>query len=49
LIRGQPLGSERFKDGMSTTTGVRRTQTRRGRLVKLADKTAVEEQTDFGF
>jgi len=49
LAQGQPLGSERFKDEMSAATGVRRTQTRRGRPVKLADKTAVEEQTDFGF
>jgi len=49
LMQGQPLGSERFKEAMSAAAGVRRTQTQRGRPVKLPDKTAVEDQTDFGF
>ncbi|MDO8177173.1 MAG: hypothetical protein Q7T62_02905 [Undibacterium sp.] len=50
LQQGQAVGSERFKEEMSTASGVRRTQAKRGRPVKLVVATASkEDQTDFGF
>jgi putative transposase len=50
LQQGQAVGSEKFKDEMSLASGVRRTQTKRGRPVKaLAETVTKLNQTDFGF
>jgi putative transposase len=49
LMQGQPLGSERFKEAISSVTGVRHTRTRRGRPEKAAKPARIEGQTDFGF
>lgn len=49
LMQGQPVGSERFKVEMREAAGVRRTQVRRGRPAKSTKKSAVNDQTDFGF
>jgi len=50
LQQGQAVGSEKFKDAMSVASGERRTQTRRGRPVKLvAESVSKDDQTDFGF
>jgi putative transposase len=50
LQQGQTVGSEKFKDAMSVASGVRRTQNRRGRPVKLVcDDAGKLEQRDFGF
>ena len=50
LQQGQVVGSEKFKDAMSAASGVRRTQSRRGRPVKLVNDVLEKlDQTDFGF
>lgn len=50
LQQGQAVGSEKFKEAMSEASGVRRTQTRRGRPLKpVAELVSKEDQTDFGF
>ena len=50
LQQGQAVGSEKFKDAMSVASGVRRTQTRRGRPAKLVAESVLKDvQTDFGF
>lgn len=50
LQQGQTVGNEKFKEAMSIASGVRRTQSRRGRPVKLvAEVTEKTKQTDFGF
>ncbi|MFZ6708172.1 transposase [Undibacterium sp. TC9W] len=49
LVQGQAFGNEKFKDAMSAASGVRRTQPKRGRPVKLVKEVNLKEQTDFGF
>lgn len=49
LRQGQPLGSEKFKEIISSAAGVRRTRLQRGRPEKGPETTLVEDQTDFGF
>ena len=50
LGQGQPLGNSRFSELLCEAAGVKRTQARRGRLVKqVSDAASPEEQTGFGF
>lgn len=50
LQQGQVVGSEKFKDAMSVASGVRRTQARRGRPVRLVTESVQKlDQMDFGF
>jgi hypothetical protein len=50
LQQGQAIGSEKFKETMSVASGVRRTQSKRGRPVK-SENDGLEKlnQVDFGF
>jgi putative transposase len=50
LQQGQAVGSEKFKEAMSVASGVRRTQSKRGRPVK-SENDGLEnlDQVDFGF
>ncbi len=49
LAQGQPLGSERFREAISSATGVRRVRTRRGRPDNEPEMRDIEGQTEFGF
>jgi putative transposase len=49
LLQGQPLGSEKFKEVISSATGVRRTRLQRGRPAKGPESMHVGDQPDFGF
>lgn len=50
LQQGQTVGSEKFKDAMSVASGVRRTQSRRGRPVNASNDVIEKlDHTDFGF
>jgi putative transposase len=50
LQQEQAVGSEKCKEAMSAASGVRRTQTWRGRSAKLVAESVVkEDQADFGF
>lgn len=51
LAQGQPLGSDRFAEQLCAATGIRRTQSRRGRPPKPMDGALGfdGEQTGFGF
>jgi putative transposase len=50
LQQGQTVGSEKFKEAMSVASGVRRTQTWRGRSAKLvAEWVGKKDQAGFGF
>ncbi|MFI4941468.1 MAG: transposase [Burkholderiales bacterium] len=49
LLQGQPLGSEKFKEAISSATGVRRMRLQRGRPVKKPETIHAEDQAGFGF
>lgn len=49
LVQGQAIGSEKFKDAISSATGIKRMHSKRGRPEKNPEMTSVKDQTDFGF
>jgi hypothetical protein len=50
LQQGQAVWSEKFKEAMSVASGVRRTQSKRGRPIKSENDVLKKlDQVDFGF